>query len=107
MYNDRCKFEGNMIHIEEKTIHRSNTLTRNRDSNRTLIGDNKEKECVSRTRLQVRENKSDTTCTRHDWTRDLTGGVKDSHWGKEDFQRKTYPLERHKLTQIIHKGYFG
>ena len=50
---------GILVHKEEKTIHRSITPTRDRDFNRTLIGGIvKEKECVSRTRLQVGEKQN-------------------------------------------------
>ena len=57
-----------MVHIEEKTIHRSNTLTRNRDHNKTLmgtlIGDNGHR------------------------TGELAGEAKDSHWGIKNSRGK-------------------
>ena len=48
MYAKDTNSVGNMVHTEEKTIRRSNILTRNRDSNKTLIGDSKRKRIGSR-----------------------------------------------------------
>ena len=95
MYAKDTNSVGNMIHTEEKTIHRSNTLTRNRDSNKTLVGDSKRKRMREqdttsswgKTKLTRREQ--DTTLIRETEIRLETSlGSEGLTLGKRIFQRK-------------------
>ena len=45
----------NTVHTEEKTIHRSSTLTRHKDSNKTLVGDSKRKRMREQDTTLIRE----------------------------------------------------
>ena len=80
---------GLLVHEEEKTIHWSNTLTRNRDSNKTLtgtlIGDRKKKDAWLGHDSKLGD-KTDTAWTKYDWTRDLTGEWR-THTGEKKISK--------------------
>ena len=95
MYAKDTNSVGNMIHTEEKTIHRSITLTRNRDSNKILVGGSKRKRMREqdttsswgKTKLTQREQ--DTTLIRVTEIRLETSlGSEGLTLGKRKFQRK-------------------